>query len=206
MSLPYDPDDAIATLRQADATLGTLIDRVGPLRLDRRPPYDPFQALLRSIIYQQLSTKAAATIHGRVMDLFPDAEHPAPQQILATPDETLRGVGVSRAKVAAIKDLAARTEDGTVPPMDVLETLDDETIIERLTVVRGVGRWTVEMLLLFYLGRPDILPITDLGVRKGFMLTYGLAELPTPKQLQAHGERWRPFRSVASWYCWRALD
>lgn len=206
MNLPYDPDDALRTLRRADPTLGGLIDRVGPLRLERRPPYDPFRALLRSIIYQQLSGKAAATIHGRVLALFPEEEHPSPQQILELPDEELRGAGVSRAKVAALNDLAAKALSGVVPPMADLEALDDEAVIARLTQVRGVGRWTAQMLLLFYLGRPDVLPATDLGVQKGFMLTYGLDALPKPKELLDYGERWRPYRSVASWYCWRALD
>ncbi|MDX1545518.1 MAG: DNA-3-methyladenine glycosylase [Rhodothermales bacterium] len=206
MSLPYDPGDALRTLRRADATLGALIDRIGPFRLERRPPYDPFQALARSIIYQQLSGKAAATIHGRVLDLFPDAGHPTPQQLLDAPDDVLRSAGVSRNKVAALKDLAAKTLDGVVPPMADLEALDDHAVIERLTQVRGVGRWTAEMVLLFYMGRPDVLPATDLGVQKGFMLTYDLDALPTPKALTTHGERWRPYRSVAAWYLWRAVD
>ena len=161
---------------------------------------------MHAIIYQQLSGKAAATIHGRLLALFPDGDGLAPQPLLDAPDDLLRGAGLSRAKVAAVRDLAAKTLDGTVPPLDILKTLDDEAIIQRLTAVRGVGRWTAEMLLIFRLGRPDVLPIHDLGVRRGFQRTYGLDVLPPPKALHAHGERWRPYRSVASWYLWRAAD
>ncbi len=206
MTLQYDPAEAIATLRDADPSMGQLIERVGPFKLEPIPMPSPFQALMRSIMYQQLSTKAARTIHGRVLALFPGQQHPRPQQILETPDEALRGAGVSRAKLAAIKDLAAKTLDGTVPSTEALRTMDDEAVVARLTAVRGIGRWTAEMLLIFYLARPDVLPATDLGVQKGFMLTYGLAELPRPKDLAAHGARWQPYRSVASWYLWRALD
>lgn len=206
MSLPYDAEQAIAALKAIDAPLAALIERVGPYRLKLRTAPNPFQALMRSIVYQQLSGKAAATIYGRVLDLFPEDELPLPQHILDTPDEALREAGLSRAKTAAVKDLAAKTLGGIVPERAVLRTLEDEAIIERLTAVRGVGRWTVEMLLIFYLGRPDVLPVTDLGVRKGFMLTYDLDDLPSPSALREHGQRWEPYRSVASWYLWRAND
>lgn len=206
MSLPYDAEQAIAALKAIDAPLAALIERVGPYRLKLRTAPNPFQALMRSIVYQQLSGKAAATIYGRVLDLFPEDELPLPQHILDTPDEALREAGLSRAKTAAVKDLAAKTLGGIVPERAVLRTLEDEAIIERLTAVRGVGRWTVEMLLIFYLGRPDVLPVTDLGVRKGFMHTYDLDDLPSPSALRAHGRRWTPYRSVASWYLWRAND
>lgn len=206
MSLPYDPDDALRALRRADDAMGRLIDRVGPFTLELRPIDDPFHALMRSIVYQQLSGKAAATILGRVLTLFPGEAPPDPDELLATPDEKLRGAGLSRAKTAAFKDLAQKSLDGIVPSMEALAAMPNEEIIRRLTAVRGVGRWTVEMLLIFCLGRPDVLPVTDLGVRKGFMLTYGLDTIPKPKELAEYGTCWQPYRSVASWYLWRATD
>jgi len=166
----------------------------------------PFDALAESIAYQQLSGKAAATIFGRVRGLYPKTKWLDPAKILATPDDALRGAGLSRAKTAAIKDLAAKTIDGTVPSGRALLRMSDDEIIARLTQVRGIGRWTVEMLLLFDLGRPDVWPVDDYGVRKGFAKTFGRRKLPTPKQLIKSGEKWRPYRSVAAWYFWRALD
>jgi DNA-3-methyladenine glycosylase II len=166
----------------------------------------PFDALAESIAYQQLSGKAAATIFGRVRALYPKRKWLDPEQLLATPNETLRAAGLSRAKTAALKDLAARTIDGTVPAGRALIRMSDDEIIARLTTVRGIGRWTVEMLLLFDLGRPDVWPVDDYGVRKGFAKTFGRRQLPTPKQLTKFGEKWRPYRSVAAWYFWRALD
>jgi 3-methyladenine DNA glycosylase/8-oxoguanine DNA glycosylase len=166
----------------------------------------PFDALAESIAYQQLTGKAAATIFGRVRALYPKRKWLDPKQLLATPDETLRAAGLSRAKTAALKDLAAKTIDGTVPSGRALLRMTDDEIITRLTTVRGIGRWTVEMLLLFNLGRPDVWPVDDYGVRKGFAKTFRRRELPTPKQLMKLGEKWRPYRSVAAWYFWRALD
>jgi DNA-3-methyladenine glycosylase II len=166
----------------------------------------PFDALAESIAYQQLSGKAAATIFGRVRALYPKQKWLDPAQLLATPDETLRAAGLSRAKTAALKDLAAKTIDGTVPAGRALIGMSDDEIITRLTTVRGIGRWTVEMLLLFDLGRPDVWPVDDYGVRKGFAKTFRRRKLPTPKQLMKLGEKWRPYRSVAAWYFWRALD
>ena len=166
----------------------------------------PFDALAESIAYQQLSGKAAATIFGRVRALYPKRKWLDPEQLLATPDESLRAAGLSRAKTAALKDLAAKTIDGTVPAGRALMRMSDDEIITRLTAVRGIGRWTVEMLLLFDLGRPDVWPVDDYGVRKGFAKTFGRRKLPTPKQLMKVGEKWRPYRSVAAWYLWRALD
>jgi DNA-3-methyladenine glycosylase II len=144
-------------------------------------------------------------IHRRVLDLFRRGRL-RPQDILAVSEEELRGAGLSGAKLAALRDLAAKTLDGTVPALARLRRMDDEEIIERLTEVRGIGRWTAEMLLMFRLGRPDVLPVGDYAVRKGFALTYGLEEMPKPKVLESYGERWRPYRSVASWYMWRALE
>ena len=162
--------------------------------------------LAESIAYQQLSGKAAATIWGRVRALYPRRKWLDPKQILATPDEKLRACGLSGAKTRAIKDLAAKTIDGTVPSGPALARMSEEEIIERLTAVRGIGRWTVEMLLLFDLGRLDVWPVTDLGVQKGYAKTFGKRKLPTPKEFQRIGEKWRPYRSVAAWYFWRALD
>ena len=166
----------------------------------------PFDALAESIAYQQLSGKAAATIFGRVRALYPKRKWLDPRRLLGTPDETLRAAGLSRAKTAALKDLAAKTIDGTVPSGRALLRMTDDEIIARLTAVRGIGRWTVEMLLLFDLGRPDVWPVDDYGVRKGFAKTFGRRKLPTPKQLMKFGEKWRPYRSMAAWYFWRALD
>lgn len=200
----YDIDAAIAALAE-DPPLGALIARVGDYGLTLRDVASPFHGLLRAIVYQQLSGKAAGTIYGRVNALYPD-QTPTPALLLATPDEQLRSAGLSAAKTAAAKDLAAKTVAGVVPTADALASMDDEQIIARLTSVRGIGRWTVEMLLMFNLGRPDVLPITDLGIRKGFMLTYELDLLPAPSYLRTYGERWAPYRSVASWYLWRAVD
>lgn len=166
----------------------------------------PFDALAESIAYQQLSGKAAATIFGRVRALYPRRKWLDPALVLKTPDETLRACGLSRSKVAALKDLAAKALDGTVPSGRALARMTDEEIIQRLTAVRGIGRWTVEMLLLFELGRLDVWPVSDYGVQKGFAKTFGRRKLPTPKQFQKIGEKWRPYRSVAAWYFWRALD
>jgi DNA-3-methyladenine glycosylase II len=165
----------------------------------------PFDALAESIAYQQLSGKAAATIWGRVRALFP-GKNLDPQEVLAMPDEKLRAAGLSGSKVAALKDLAAKTIEGIVPTGRAVMSMSDEEIIERLIAVRGIGRWTVEMLLLFDLGRPDVWPVHDYGVRKGFARVFGKRKLPTPKQLLKLGEKWRPYRSVAAWYFWRALD
>ena len=166
----------------------------------------PFDALAESIAYQQLNGKAAATIWKRVRALYPKRKWLDPAKVLGTPDEALRAAGLSRAKTAALKDLAAKAVDGTVPSGRALLRMSDDEIIARLTQVRGIGRWTVEMLLLFDLGRPDVWPVDDYGVRKGFAKTFHKRKLPTPKQLMKHGEKWRPYRSVAAWYFWRALD
>lgn len=166
----------------------------------------PFDALAESIAYQQLSGKAAATIWARVRALYPRRKWLDPKAVVATPDEKLRAAGLSGSKTVAIKDLAAKTIDGTVPSGAALAKMTDEEIIERLTSVRGIGRWTVEMLLLFELGRPDVWPVTDYGVQKGYAKTFGKRKLPTPKQLHRAGEKWRPHRSAAAWYFWRALE
>lgn len=207
MSLTYDPRAAIAHLSSVDEVMGDLITRVGAFTLTPELTQSPFHALLRAIVYQQLSGKAAATILGRVLALMPTGRgRPRPEDLLALADAPLHSAGLSANKLLAVRDLAAKAQDGTVPTLAVLRRLSDAEIIERLTAVRGIGTWTVEMLLLFRLGRPDVLPIADLGVQKGYQITYRKRALPTPKQLLAAGERWRPFRSVASWYLWRAVD
>lgn len=206
MSLPYDATRAVARLRRADRRLAHYIDRIGPFRLTAQPRQHPFHALLRAIVYQQLSGRAAAAIHSRVSVLLPDRRSVGAAQLLALPDETLRAAGLSAAKVRAVKDLAEKTLAGVVPNAARLAALDDDAIVERLTAVRGVGRWTVEMLLLFGLGRPDVMPSADLGIRKGFMKVFELRELPAPATIEAHAQCWRPFRSVASWYLWRTVD
>src|SRR2546429_1840153 len=199
-------EEAHYHLSASDKRLAALIARSHRYNIEPNLKVRPFDALAESIAYQQLSGKAAATIWKRVRALYPRKKYLDPQSVLKTPDEKLRGAGLSRNKVAAIKDLAAKTIDGTVPSARALAKMSDEEIIGRLITVRGIGRWTVEMLLLFDLGRPDVWPVDDYGVRKGFAKTFGKRKLPKPKQLMKLGEKWRPHRSVAAWYLWRALD
>jgi 3-methyladenine DNA glycosylase/8-oxoguanine DNA glycosylase len=204
--LAYDPELACRHLAEADPRLGALIARAGAFTMRPPPTQSLFAALLEAIVYQQLSGRAAETILGRVVALYRPRRFPRPQDIVDTPPKRLRGAGLSAAKTLAIRDLAERTLDGTVPAMGRVRRMSDEEIIERLTTVRGVGRWTVEMLLLFRLGRPDVLPLGDLGVRKGFARAFSRRVLNDPMVLSRRAERWRPYRSVASWYLWRALD
>jgi methylated-DNA-[protein]-cysteine S-methyltransferase len=204
--LPFDPDAAVQALRKADKKLARLMDRSIPFRLRPVALQSAFEALAESIIYQQLNGKAAATILSRMVALFKPRKFPRPEDLLDASEERLRSAGVSRGKTLALKDLAAKTLDGTVPKVSKLKTMTDEEIVERLTEVRGIGRWTVEMLLIFRLARPDVLPATDFGVRKGFMQLRGMKEMPEPAALLEYGERWRPYRTVASWYMWRALE
>jgi len=200
-----DPQAVAAHLADRDARLGRLIAQIGPPRIRIAETQSTFAALAESIVYQQLTGKAAATIHGRLRALFP-RKRLGPEALLALKDEALRGAGLSRGKVRALRDLADKTLDGTVPSIRALHGLDDDAIVERLVQVRGIGRWTVEMLLIFRLGRPDVLPVDDYGVRHGFKLAYGKRQMPTPRDVERHGERWRPFRTAASWYMWRAVD
>lgn len=199
-------DEAHRHLAATDPRMAALIARSTRYNLKLNGLVRPFDALAESIAYQQLSGKAAATIWGRVRALYGKRKYLDPRAVLETPDEKLRAAGLSRSKVAALKDLAAKTIDGTVPTVRALAKMTDEEIIERLIQVRGIGRWTVEMLLLFDLGRPDVWPIHDYGVQKGFAKTFGKRKLPTPKQLLKHGKKFAPHRSVAAWYFWRALD
>ena len=204
--LDYDPALACRHLSDADPMLGALIGRVGPCLLRPRRTQSLFAAVARAIVYQQLSGSAAATILGRVQALYAPKRFPTPSDILATPPERLRAAGLSTAKTAALRDLAERSLDGTVPTMRRVRLMGDEEVIERLVQVRGVGRWTAEMLLMFRLGRGDVLPVSDLGVRKGFALTFGNRRLPAAITIERRAERWRPYRSVACWYLWRALE
>jgi 3-methyladenine DNA glycosylase/8-oxoguanine DNA glycosylase len=193
-------------LTTADPAMAALIARIGPCRLQVQQDSDLFLSLARSIIFQQLHGKAAETIYQRTCALFPRSEQFTAKDIKRATEEKLRSAGLSRNKQLALRDLAAKVLDGSLPAMEDLHDLDNEDIITTLTTVRGIGRWTVEMLLMFRLGRPDVLPVDDLGVRKGFMLMQGHSDMPTPKALKLHGEIWAPYRTVASWYLWRATD
>ena len=203
----FDPVVALGHLRASDSRLASLIDAVGPFRMQLDSTPSIFVALAESIVYQQLNGRAAATIFARVRALFPRAhEGPTAEQILRASDEKLRGAGLSRSKLLSLRDLARKTVDGRIPALTEIQRMEDEAIIERLTEVRGIGRWTVEMLLMFRLGRPDVLPVDDYGVRKGFSIAFKKRKLPTPKDLHKYGARWKPYRTVASWYLWRATD
>jgi DNA-3-methyladenine glycosylase II len=220
----YDAAQAISDLSFADPKLGKLIARAGPFTMRIASAQSPFEALVESIIYQQLHGKAAAAIHRRMIESFAPvmtlasagtAIHPIPQQLLNCPNEQLRAAGLSKNKMLALRDLAAKTIDGTVPDLKHIRRMSDEAIIEHLTQVRGIGRWTVEMLLIFRLGRPNVLPVDDYGVRKGFALTFGKLkptdkvtpmDLPKPDEMRRRAKKWQPWSSVASWYLWRACD
>ena len=217
--LPYDPLEATAALSAADPKLAKLIVRAGPLTLRLASSQSPFEALTESIIYQQLHGKAAAAIHARMIAGFEPlcglGIHPAPQHLLDCPTAQLRAAGLSHNKTLALRDLAAKTLDGTVPTLTRIRRMTDDAIIEHLTQVRGIGKWTVEMMLIFRLGRPDVFPTSDYGVRKGFALTFqGLKPttkvtpdlLAKPADMERRAKKWTPWRSVASWYLWRACD
>jgi DNA-3-methyladenine glycosylase II len=217
--LPYDGDAAIAALSAADPKLGKLIVRAGALTMRMAGGQSPFEALTESIIYQQLHGKAAAAIHAKLLagfaDVVGDGNHPEPQHLLDCPTAQLRAAGLSHNKTLALRDLAAKTLDGTVPTLARIRRMSDEAIIEHLTQVRGIGVWTVQMMLIFRLGRPDVLPTTDYGIRKGFALTFQGLKLATkvtpdllakPADMERRAKKWVPWRSVASWYLWRACD
>lgn len=193
-------------LSKADPVMKRLIRDIGPCRLTPRVRRSPFESLARAIAYQQLHEKAAESILRRFMALCPARRFPRPDDLLAMDEQAIRAAGFSQAKVAALRDLAAKTLDGTVPTGAMIRTLDDAAIIERLIAVRGIGRWTVEMLLIFQLGRPDVLPIDDFGLRNGFRIAYGRRSMPMPKEVRRFGERWRPYRTAAAWYLWRVAD
>jgi len=201
-----DYSSAIATLQRADSRLAAVIQQVGECQLaTAQQTGDVLTCISRSIIYQQLSGKAAAAIYQRFTGLYSSKVLPSAQDILETPDELLRSAGISRSKVLYLKDLAQKVLDG-LPTIAELDQMDDETIIQTLTPIKGVGRWTVEMLLIFRLHRWDVLPVDDLGVRAGIRHVYGLAELPDKQTVRSLGEQWRPYRTIATWYLWRSLE
>ncbi|HEY8967085.1 MAG TPA: hypothetical protein VIM58_11605 [Candidatus Methylacidiphilales bacterium] len=202
----FDPAAAVAHLRAADPKLAAVIDRAGPYAPARGPAKDLFEALLRAIVYQQLNGRAAEAIHGRVLAVMKKKHARLHDALALCSDDELRAAGLSRGKLAAIRDLHAKTADGTVPSEKEARALGDEALVERLTQIRGIGPWTVHMLLLFHLGRPDVMPTGDFAVRLAFKQIYGKRKDPTPAQILRHARRWQPYRSVASWYLWRHLD
>jgi len=205
-TLPFDLAAAMAHLSTKDEKLAPLIAEMAKFEIDMTAAQSPYEALMESIAYQSISGKAAATIFGRVKALGTNGRPPSPEQMLKLRTKALRKAGLSGAKVLAMKDLAAKTIKGIVPTREDACTMSDEELVERLVSVRGIGAWTVEMFLIFNLGRPDVLPIHDLGVKKGWSVTYGKAHMPKPKELLAFGEQWRPYRTIASWYMWRAFE
>ena len=202
----FDVAAAVAHLAKRDRKLATWMRRIGPLEHDFNQRFDPVDALAHSILYQQLSGKAAATIAGRVEALMPRGRKITARGLDAVDDVALRGAGVSRNKVAALRDLAGKSHAGIVPTPAQLARMPDQDLIDHLIQVRGIGRWTVEMLLMFRLGRPDVLPVHDLGVRKGAQIVHRFPEMPAPLALQEFGERWAPFRTLASFYLWRVVE
>jgi len=218
-AVSYDVDEACLQLAAADPKLAALIGAAGPFTLQLKSEHSPFEALLESILYQQIHGSAAAAILRRLLELFGDI-HPTPELLLAQPDEALRAVGLSKNKMLALQDLSRKTLDGTVPTLAAVRRMTDEEIVERLTAVRGIGVWTVQMMLIFRLGRPDVLPVTDYGVRKGFALTFkrlpkavvsrtkpfDATMLANAVEIERRARKWQPWRSVASWYLWRACD
>jgi DNA-3-methyladenine glycosylase II len=198
--------ETVAELCRLDPALRPLIERVGPITLEPDAGMSPYQMLGEAIVYQQLTAKAAGTILGRVKALFPRKRFPRPEDLLRMPLPKLRSAGLSRAKALALKDLAAKTRGGVVPSSRQIGKLSNGEIIERLIAIRGIGQWTIEMMLIFKLGRPDVMPATDYGVRKGFARVFGRSELPKPKELLAFSERWKPHRTTVAWYLWRALE
>lgn len=197
---------AIRHLSTADPILGALIARVGPCDLKPDRARSPFQSLVQAVAHQQLNGKAANTILARFIALFPLGRFPSAREVLDVDASALTGVGLSRAKAGYVKDIARMALDGVVPGNREIKCMSDEEIIARLTQIKGVGRWTVEMLLIFSLGRPDVLPTDDYGIRQGFAIAYRKRKLPEPGQILRYGERWRPYRTTASWYLWRTVD
>jgi DNA-3-methyladenine glycosylase II len=198
--------EALRHLRRVDPVMAQLIRRAGPYAVGPKRGVGPYEALVQAVAHQQLTGKAAQTILGRFYALYGGDCCPEPARLFETSEERLRGCGFSRAKAASLKDIAARTLDGTIPPRRSLSRMKNEAIIERLVEARGVGRWTVEMFLMFTLGRPDVLPVDDYGIRLGYKIAYGKRTLPKQKALARLGEMWAPYRTTASWYLWRAVD
>jgi DNA-3-methyladenine glycosylase II len=205
-ALPFDLAEAVRCLAERDECLRRLIAETAPFRLELDGARSPYEALLEAIAYQSISGKAAATIFDRIKTLGRGGRPPTPERMLALRAPVLRGAGLSGAKVLAMKDLARKTVAGVVPALAEARAMSDGEIVERLVSVRGIGVWSAEMFLILRLGRPDVLPVHDLGVRKGWCVAYGKRHMPRPRELLAFGERWRPYRSVASWYMWRAFE
>lgn len=204
---PTEIDEMLAVLAKQDPKLKSVIKWVNGFPFKYKNVDSPFNAIVEAIIYQQLHGKAAATIYGRVKALFKSDSCPTPKQFLSTPDTVLRSAGLSHSKIAALKDLSERSLQGLIPTIDDVATMTDDEIIAALSAVKGVGPWTAQMFLMFSLGRHDVMPSGDFGVRKGFAIIYGDGEtLPTPTALEKHAERWRPYRSVGSWFMWRAVE
>jgi 3-methyladenine DNA glycosylase/8-oxoguanine DNA glycosylase len=204
LPLSFDLDEAIKHLSAGDENLKLIIEDTVPFALKADEIESPYEALLEAITHQSISGKAASTIFARIKALGSNGRIPTPQEILKLRKPALRKAGLSGAKILAVKDLAAKTISGVVPTLQQAQKLSDEELVKRLTSVRGIGAWTVEMFLIFRLGRPDVLPIHDLGVKKGWSITYNKKHMPKPKELLKFGERWRPYRTIASWYMWRA--
>lgn len=204
--IPFGYEKAIQTLSACDERLAELIAGTLAFELDADAGQSPYEALLEAIAYQSISGKAAATIFARIKALGSNGRCPTPEELLRVRFQTLRKAGLSRAKIAAVKDLAQKTIEGIVPTLEQAHTMSDQELVERLDSVRGIGAWTVEMFLIFRLGRPDVLPIHDYGVQKGFAITYRKRKIPKPRELAKFGERWRPYRTVASWFMWRAVE
>ncbi len=203
----FEPARAVAHLRRADPALARIIDAIGPFGMQLKSSLSVFGALAEAIVYQQLSNKAAAAIYGRIEALFPRARQGfTPAHILRTPDDRLRGVGLSRAKVLALRDLAEKVAKGELPTLEEAHLLEDAALIERLVQVRGIGRWSAEMFLMFRLGRPDVLPTDDYSLRKAYATAFRKRFLPSPEALKTAGAKWRPYRTVASWYLWETLN
>ncbi len=205
MGIRVNYERATRHLSAADPVLAKVIDRHGPCLLHARRSEPRLRALVRALVSQQLSVKAAATIFGRLLALFPGESFPAPDQVLAVPIDQLRGVGLSRQKAAYLRDLCERVHAGTLP-LESLDDMPDEAVVQTLTMVKGIGRWTAEMMLIFQLGRPDVLPVDDVGLLRAIQQVYGLRRRPTAARVLRMGESWRPYRSIASWYLWAALD
>jgi O-6-methylguanine DNA methyltransferase len=205
-SFAFDAEAATRHLANSDERLGRLVEAVGPFRMELKSSRSVFTALAEAIVYQQLNGKAAATIFGRVSALYPGRAGMTAERVLETSDEHLRGAGLSRSKLLSLRDLATKVVAGDLPTLAEARQLSDDALVERLTEVRGVGRWTAEMFLMFRLGRADVLPLDDYGVRQGFAIAFGKRDLPTKRDLERRGERWKPFRTVASWYLWRAVE
>jgi DNA-3-methyladenine glycosylase II len=205
MGLPFDHLEAHAHLSRADKRLAALIDRVGEFQFKLDECDSVYESLLEAIMHQSIAGKAAQAIYARIKALGTNGNCPTPEELLGVSKRKLRQCGLSNAKVAAVRDLAQKTIDGVVPTIEGAQKMSDQELVDRLISVRGIGAWTVEMFLIFRLGRPDVLPIHDYGVQKGWALTYRKKNIPKPKELLKFGERWRPYRTVASWYMWRAV-